>query len=106
MAVAFADKGYHILLEKPMTTDLTSCKEVYDAVKRNDVMLAVCYVLRYTPFNRKIKQIIESGVLGSIVSIQHTESVGHYHFAHAYVRGSQRNKAVSSFSSDQELPRH
>ncbi|KAJ2867007.1 hypothetical protein GGH94_001174 [Coemansia aciculifera] len=98
LAVAFANKGYHILLEKPMATNLAGCQAVYSAVKRNGVMLAVCHVLRYTPYNRKIKQIIESGVLGSIVGIQHTEPVGHYHFAHSYVRGNWRNEAESSFS--------
>ncbi|KAJ2461117.1 hypothetical protein GGF42_000402 [Coemansia sp. RSA 2424] len=98
LAVAFADKGYHILLEKPMATDLAGCQEVYSAAKKNGVMLAVCHVLRYTPYNRKIKQIIESGVLGSIIGIQHTEPVGHYHFAHSYVRGNWRNEAESSFS--------
>ncbi|KAJ2319991.1 hypothetical protein GGI00_006309, partial [Coemansia sp. RSA 2681] len=98
LAVAFANKGYHVLLEKPMATDLAGCQEVYSAAKKNGVMLAVCHVLRYTPYNRKIKQIIESGVLGSIVGIQHTEPVGHYHFAHSYVRGSWRNEAESSFS--------
>ncbi|KAJ2409139.1 hypothetical protein GGI10_004739 [Coemansia sp. RSA 2530] len=98
MAVAFADKGYHILLEKPMATDLAGCQNVYDAAKRNGVMLAVCHVLRYTSYNRKIKQIIDSGVLGSIVGIQHTEPVGHYHFSHSYVRGNWRNEAESSFS--------
>ncbi|KAJ2891536.1 hypothetical protein IWW38_003577, partial [Coemansia aciculifera] len=98
LAVAFANKGYHVMLEKPMATDLAGCQEVYDAVKNNNVMLAVCHVLRYTPYNRKIKEIIDSGVLGSIVGIQHTEPVGHYHFAHSYVRGNWRNEAESSFS--------
>ncbi|KAJ1991804.1 hypothetical protein GGI26_003697 [Coemansia sp. RSA 1358] len=98
VAVAFADKGYHILLEKPMSTDLASCQEVYNAAKRNSVLLAVCHVLRYTPYNRKIKEIVDSGALGDVVGIQHLEPVGHYHFAHSYVRGSWRNEAESSFS--------
>ncbi|KAJ2333695.1 hypothetical protein GGH92_008537, partial [Coemansia sp. RSA 2673] len=98
LAVSFANKGYHILLEKPMATELAGCQRVYFAVKQNSVMLAVCHVLRYTPYNRKIKEIVESGVLGSVVGIQHTEPVGHYHFAHSYVRGNWRNEAESSFS--------
>lgn len=98
LAVAFANQGYHIMLEKPMATELAECQEVYQAVKDNGVMLAVCHVLRYTPYNRKIKEIISSGSLGDIVGIQHMEPVGHYHFAHSFVRGNWRNEATSSFS--------
>ncbi|KAJ2722574.1 hypothetical protein GGI07_003217 [Coemansia sp. Benny D115] len=98
VAVDFANKGYHILLEKPMAIDLSGCQRVYEAVKNNNVMLAVCHVLRYTSYNRKLKQIVDSGALGEIVGMQHFEPVGHYHFAHSYVRGNWRNEAESSFS--------
>ncbi|KAJ1941074.1 hypothetical protein FBU59_003608, partial [Linderina macrospora] len=73
VAVAFANKGYNILLEKPMATELDDCKEVYEAVRRNNVILGICHVLRYTAYNQKIKEIIDSGVLGDVVGIQHME---------------------------------
>ncbi|ORX69361.1 NAD(P)-binding protein [Linderina pennispora] len=98
VAVAFANKGYHILLEKPMATEIDDCKEVYDAVRRNNIILGVSHVLRYTAYNQKIKEIIDSGALGDIAGIQHMEPVGHYHFAHSYVRGNWRKEAESSFS--------
>ncbi|KAI8319602.1 NAD(P)-binding protein [Martensiomyces pterosporus] len=98
VAVAFANRGYHILLEKPMATELSECQEVYQAAKSNNVMLAVCHVLRYTPYNRKVKEVVDSGILGDIVGIQHMEPVGHYHFAHSFVRGNWRNEKESSFS--------
>ncbi|KAJ2607734.1 hypothetical protein EV177_005346 [Coemansia sp. RSA 1804] len=98
VAVGFSNRGYHILLEKPMATDLESCKDVYAAAKRNNVLLAVCHVLRYTAYNRKIKEIVDSGALGDIVGIQHMEPVGHFHFAHSYVRGNWRKESESSSS--------
>jgi hypothetical protein len=39
--------GYHILLEKPMATTAEDCRAIYDAVKRNGIILAVCHVLRW-----------------------------------------------------------
>ncbi|KAJ2786817.1 hypothetical protein GGI15_001228 [Coemansia interrupta] len=97
-AISFAGKGYHILLEKPMSTTLSGCWAVYKAVSDNNVMLAICHVLRYTPYNRKVKEIVDSGILGDVVGIQHMEPVGHYHFAHSYVRGNWRKEEESSFS--------
>ncbi|XP_078677465.1 putative oxidoreductase YteT isoform X2 [Branchiostoma floridae x Branchiostoma belcheri] len=97
-AVAFADRGYHILLEKPMAVTEEDCREIVAACERNNVILSVCHVLRYFPPVRKIKEIIDSGAIGDVVHIQHMEPVGFWHFAHSYVRGNWRNTAGSSFS--------
>ena len=59
-AVAFAAKGYHILLEKPMAVTPTDCTRIVAAVKGAGVMLAVCHVLRYTPYQQKMQEIIRS----------------------------------------------
>jgi predicted dehydrogenase len=40
-AVAFANKGYHILLEKPMAPDIEGCKRITKAVVENDMILSV-----------------------------------------------------------------
>jgi len=92
-----ADKRYHILLEKPMAPTANECIEIVHAVKRNKVMLAVCHVLRYAPFFKKIKDLIDSSVLGDICNIQHLEGVAHWHFAHSFVRGNFGNESRSSF---------
>ena len=75
-AVAFAKKGYHILLEKPMATQLEHCKEIVRVCKENNVLLAVCHVLRYLPVVKKIKQLIDQNAIGRLISIQHIEPVG------------------------------
>lgn len=46
----------------------------------------------------KIKEIIDSGVLGDIVNINHTDPVGFYHFAHSFVRGNWHRENDSTFS--------
>lgn len=95
-AVAFAQKGYHILLEKPMAVTEEECREIVSVCKSSGIMLAVCHVLRYIPWALKIKEIIDSGAIGRVVNIQHTEPVGFWHFAHSFVRGNWRNESESS----------
>eukprot|EP00092_Neocalanus_flemingeri_P017171 GFUD01018568.1.p1 GENE.GFUD01018568.1~~GFUD01018568.1.p1 ORF type:complete len:440 (-),score=136.50 GFUD01018568.1:115-1434(-) len=97
-AVAFAKLGYHILLEKPMAVTEEDCKEITRACEDSGVMLAVCHVMRYFPPVVKIKEIIDSGAIGDVMTINHTENVGFWHFAHSFVRGNWRNEASSTFS--------
>jgi len=96
-AVACAKCGYDILLEKPMAPTEESCKRIVAAVKEAGVIFAVCHVLRYTKYTRMVKQLIESGRIGDIISIQHLEPLGYWHQAHSFVRGKWRNEAESSF---------
>ena len=96
-AIAFAEKGYHILLEKPMAISEADCRLIIEAVERNKVLFSVCHVLRYTPFTRKLKEVIDSGAIGEIVNIQHLEPVGYWHQAHSYVRGNWRKESESFF---------
>uniref|UniRef100_A0A3B3BFL3 Zgc:154075 n=1 Tax=Oryzias melastigma TaxID=30732 RepID=A0A3B3BFL3_ORYME len=97
-AVAFAKKGYHILLEKPLATTAEDCRTIVEACVQSNVMLSVGHVLRYDPVICKIKELIDAGVIGDVVHIQHLEPVGFYHFAHSFVRGNWRNEAESSFA--------
>ncbi len=96
-AIAFAEKGYHLLLEKPMAPTADECRRIVDAVKANGVMLAVGHVMLYTPYTQALKAVLDEGAIGEIVSIQHLEPVGYWHQAHSFVRGNWRNEAESSF---------
>jgi predicted dehydrogenase len=92
-------QGYHILLEKPMATSLSECKEIaFECEKHPELINAVCHVLRYYDACVKLKQIIDSGLIGQVVNINHTEPVGFWHFAHSFVRGNWRNESLSTFS--------
>ncbi|MBR4673926.1 MAG: Gfo/Idh/MocA family oxidoreductase [Victivallales bacterium] len=96
-AIAFAALGYDILLEKPMAPTAEACKNIVAAIKKAGVMFAVCHVLRYTEFTRRLKEVLASGAIGDIISIQHLEPVGYWHQAHSFVRGNWRNEEESSF---------
>jgi predicted dehydrogenase len=96
-AVAFAALGYDILLEKPLAPDPESCKRIVDAVLASQSIFAVGHVMRYTTYTQRLKALVSSGVIGDIVSVQHLEPVGYWHYAHSYVRGNWRNTDTSSF---------
>ncbi|MDU5106935.1 Gfo/Idh/MocA family oxidoreductase [Clostridium sp.] len=88
--------GYDILLEKPISPSKDECLEIVRRADEKGTLLMICHVLRYTPFFRKIKEIIKSGVIGEIVNIQHNENVGIWHMAHSFVRGNWRREEDTS----------
>ncbi len=96
-AVAFARKGYHVLLEKPMATTPAECRRIVRTVLAKDVMFAVGHVLRYTSYTRKLKELLDSGAIGDVVCVQHIEPVGYWHQAHSFVRGKWANSADATF---------
>ena len=89
--------GYKlILLEKPVSGAKEEYTELRDLALENNVVLIICHVLRYSNYYGKIKKIISSGVIGDIVSVNHTENVGYFHFAHSFVRGNWRDEFTST----------
>ncbi|EID56331.1 Gfo/Idh/MocA family protein [Saccharomonospora xinjiangensis] len=96
-AVELARRGYHLLLEKPMATSEADCERIVSAAEDAGVLLAVCHVLRYMPYSRRLKAIVDSGRIGDIVSVEHLEPVGWWHQAHSYVRGNWRREDTSTF---------
>jgi predicted dehydrogenase len=89
-AVALAGLGYHLLLEKPVAPTEPEADRIVAAAEQAGVYLAVCHVLRYTPFTKRVRGLLDSGQLGEVVSVQHLEPVGWWHFAHSFVRGNWR----------------
>lgn len=83
--------GYDILLEKPIALKLDEVVAIGEEAKRLGRKIGVCHVLRYTPFYAKIKEVIDSGVIGKVMNINQTENVGYYHYAHSFVRGNWHN---------------
>ena len=95
-AVACARLGYHILLEKPMAPDEKGCLAIAEAAKASGKIFALGFVLRYGAFFRKYRAILQSGVIGKIITFRHIEEVGYWHQAHSFVRGNWSNEAKSS----------
>jgi predicted dehydrogenase len=93
---AFATLGYHVLVEKPMAPDEQACRQILAAAERAGVMLAVGHVMRYTPYTAAVKQIVDSGRLGDVMTIEHLEPVGFWHQAHSFVRGNWRRADLAT----------
>ncbi|MDX2111692.1 MAG: Gfo/Idh/MocA family oxidoreductase [Verrucomicrobiota bacterium] len=85
--LAALQKGYDILLEKPISNNLREVLALEKAARELGRKVLVCHVLRYTPFYEKLKEIVASGVLGEIISIDANEGVGTFHQSHSFVRG-------------------
>jgi predicted dehydrogenase len=94
--LAFVGNGYHLMVEKPLAPTEEECRALAAAVLNTQVMLAVCHVMRYTPYTALVKQVLDSGRIGEVMSIQHLEPVGYWHHAHSYVRGNWRREDQSS----------
>ena len=88
--LAALKQGYHVLLEKPMSNSETECRAIAAAAEEAQRVLSVCHVLRYTPFYRTIKQLIDDGQVGEVASLSQVENVGYWHHAHSFVRGNWR----------------
>ena len=88
--------GYDLLLEKPVAPTAEECLGISDLANSLGRKVVVCHVLRYAPFFETVKHIIDSGRIGKVVNIVHTECVGNIHQSHSYVRGNWRDSKESS----------
>ena len=94
--IAALEAGYDVLLEKPMATTVEDCVRLVQAAERSGRILMLCHVLRYTSFFSTLHDIIASGRLGDIITVEHRENVSFWHMAHSYVRGNWRSSHLSS----------
>ena len=95
-AMAAIEKGYNLLLEKPVAPTPEQCRAIQKAAEEKGVFVLVCHVLRYTRFYIALKNIIDSGEIGKIMNIQAIECVGDVHQTHSFVRGNWSNSDKSS----------
>lgn len=95
-AMAAIEKGYNLLLEKPIAATPEECRIIQKAAEKKGVFVLVCHVLRYTRFFMALKSIIDSGEIGKVMNIQAIECVGDVHQSHSFVRGNWGNSEKSS----------
>ncbi|MCU0338565.1 MAG: Gfo/Idh/MocA family oxidoreductase [Spirosomaceae bacterium] len=95
-ALKALEMGYHVLIEKPISPSMKECLEILAAAKKSKSIIAVCHVLRYTNYFRKLKEICDAGTLGTMMSINHLEGIEYVHMAHSYVRGNWHESAKTN----------
>lgn len=91
---AIAHLNLHILCEKPLALSLGDCLTVFRTLQPHGIarsIFSIGHVLRYSPHNITLRNLLlKDKVIGDIVSLEHTEPVGFWHFSHSYVRGNWR----------------
>jgi predicted dehydrogenase len=95
-ALAFLALGVPLLLEKPMAPTEAEARLIVEAATTAGVIVCVAHVLRYSPYTAVVKEVIDSGGIGDVVSVEHLEPVGWWHQAHSFVRGNWRREDQSS----------
>ena len=95
-AIAAVHAGAHVLLEKPIAATAADVVDVVRAARESDRQLHVAHVLRYAPFFTALNEVVRSGRLGDIITVEHRENVVSWHMAHSFVRGNWARAADSS----------
>ena len=95
-ALKAMELGYHLLLEKPMSNKEDECRIIAETARKTNRTLAICHVLRYTPFYMTLKALVDQGAVGQVTTINQIENVGYWHQAHSFVRGNWRNSEETS----------
>ncbi|XVJ66893.1 MAG: Gfo/Idh/MocA family oxidoreductase [Lacibacter sp.] len=85
------EMGYDVLLEKPISPSEKECRNILAMVKKTGRIVAVCHVLRFAPYFSKLKELINNGSIGNLISVHHFEPIEHIHMSHSFVRGNWHN---------------
>jgi predicted dehydrogenase len=107
---AIAPLNLHILCEKPLALSLDDCLTVYRTLqppegagqrpRAQSKIFSIGHVLRYSPHNILLRKLLLADrVIGDVVSLEHTEPVGWWHFSHSYVRGNWRRATAAGDGS-------
>lgn len=78
-AVACAGRGVHVVVEKPVAASVAGCRRVVAACREHRVLFSTPYLWRYHPACRKMKAIVDSGMLGRIVGCEGRCAAGGLH---------------------------
>jgi predicted dehydrogenase len=87
---ALLELRYDVLLEKPLAPTLEACMSIVHTVERTGRQLMVAHSMRYMDYFTRVREIVQGGDLGEIVTVEHRENVSFDHAAHSYVRGHWR----------------
>lgn len=82
LAEAAAAAGKHLLIEKPVASNLAGARRLVDAVEANGVRAMPAYNLRHHPVALEVKRLVDTGELGRIARVRRLH--GH---SYAYERG-------------------
>ncbi len=96
-AIQVMQRGYHMLLEKPMATTIPECAAINQAWRQTRCVVSICHSLRYHGVYAEIKRLLQQGAIGQVISVDQLEGVEPVHQSHSFVRGNWGNESRSTF---------
>jgi len=88
------EKGCDIITEKPLTISAEQCREIFDAKQKTGRSITVTFNYRYAPPRTQVKELLRSGTIGDILSVDFHWMLDIKHGAD-YFRRWHRNKENS-----------
>jgi DNA-binding NarL/FixJ family response regulator len=84
--------GADVVVEKPLTIDAEGCRRITRAVHETGRNVVVTFNYRYSPRNSALKEIIQSGVIGKVTSIDFSWVLDTVHGADYFRRWHREKK--------------
>lgn len=78
--------GCDVLTEKPLTTDETKAQAILNAERKSGKNLIVGFNYRWSPYNTKIKELLENNTIGKVTSVDFHWYLNTYHGASYFRR--------------------
>lgn len=78
---AFA-AGKNVFAEKPLATSIEDCRKICETAKTCGKSFCTGFVLRCAPIYRQVKEFLDAGEIGKIISIEANEHITPFHGAH------------------------
>ncbi len=88
--------GYDVLLEKPICDSFEEADALLATQEKTKSRVFVCHELRYGVMYEKLYELLQSGVIGKLMTIDHFERVAYWHMAQAYVRIQSEQSAYAT----------
>ena len=98
------DRGFDVMTEKPMVIDEKQCQAVLDAEKRNNKKIIVTFNYRYAPKHRTTKEILMSGEIGRVVSVDFAWYLDVYHGSDYFRRWHATRTAAAALGAQGHAP--
>lgn len=95
LALRAVERGWHVLLEKPVASSADEYRTLEESARKAGVQVGVCLEMRFHPYFRRIKELVDSGAVGKVLEVEHTEHIGPDRMAHTFVRGLWSRKEDS-----------
>ena len=88
--VAAFKAGKHVFCQKPLAINYADCLEMQQAWKASGRQFVIGFTLRFSPHYRKLKELLEAGVVGKMVSFEFNETLSFNHGG--YIMGDWRRR--------------